>query len=117
MSYGQPVATVYDADIHCLSCTIKRFSNEEYNLLMNGHEDMRGCPTDSEGNPVHVLLDGQNDEDLANQFCAECGKPLCPLFPDCRDEHPECRRAYVRMVRQMSAAQATKKRRGETDAL
>lgn len=87
MSFGQPVATAYEADLHCLACTQKRFGETLYDIIYDGrvnYADPR-YPQDSEGNPVSVLLEGQNDEDLEGQVCGDCAEPLCPYFPDCVD--------------------------------
>lgn len=61
--WGQVLGYAYEADLHCIQCTISRF---------------RGSPEfkeyeDSEGNPVHPILSGQDTSDLDDDmYCGDC---------------------------------------------
>ena len=61
-SYFDPIAYVYDADIHCPKCAeyaSKNLDNAE----------------DSEGNPVGVIFNGDSWE-YKDSYCGTCGDPI-----------------------------------------
>jgi hypothetical protein len=65
------IGFTYDASVHCVDCTYRRF---------RGSED-RGA-TDTEGNEVHPIF--ETDEDSYLEHCDDCRLPL--IAHDC-DEH------------------------------
>ena len=57
------IAYTYEADVHCVACTQKRFAPSEVGhgpgLLTQWHEDQHGVPiesTDREGNSTHPVF-------------------------------------------------------------
>jgi hypothetical protein len=58
------IAYTYDADIHCVDCTLKRFT-----LLQLANPDTR----DSEGNPLHVIC---SYEALPSTYCSDCQEKI-----------------------------------------
>lgn len=65
----------YDADIHCVDCTIKGF--QPY-LPESGHRtvedwlDAEDLPHDSEGNEIHPIFDTDEAGD-SPEHCGDCG--------------------------------------------
>lgn len=58
------IGYAYEADIHCVSCTKKRFPNVEDNDRLE----------DSEGNPIHPIF--ASDEGSDSEVCGDCGGSL-----------------------------------------
>lgn len=60
------IAYTYEADVHCMECTIRRF----------GILELLACEAkDSEGNPVHPVF---STDEIAEpqEGCGTCGEPL-----------------------------------------
>jgi len=65
-TYRKPyeiIGHAYDADLHCVSCTIARFSGQ-----------LTAAARDSEGNPPYPITLG--DEHDTPPHCGDCGDPL-----------------------------------------
>lgn len=74
-----PIAYVYDADIHCEDCALKRFGRDESGFITG---------TDSEGNEVGVVAPWESagnfdDHDFAEgPYVAGCG--TCQRIIECQ---------------------------------
>ena len=79
------IAYTYEADVHCVGCSIKRFgltSLECQKIPMTVDTDQNGIPigaSDSEGNTIHPIF--STDEQL-ELHCGDCRARLI-----CRDVH------------------------------
>ena len=62
------VGYAYEADVHCVACTRRRFHAEPGNHGRLDHA------TDSEGNPVTPIFD--IDENADDEHCGDCGEKL-----------------------------------------
>lgn len=70
------VGYIYEADHHCIACTLKRHATQPFALTDPLHLgpglDENGLPyaaTDSEGNSVYPLFDTEETEPI---FCGDC---------------------------------------------
>ena len=73
------IAYTYDADVHCVACTTRRFGAFKgiVKTLMQerGQCDEHGIdePTDSEGNLIHPVF-STDEHDFTH--CGDCHQPL-----------------------------------------
>lgn len=60
--YCEVVGYAYEADLHCETCTRKRFpeADEEFSDV-----------EDSEGNPIHPMFAG-DEHDPSGEYCGDC---------------------------------------------
>ena len=78
MGYITIIAYVYEADVHCVACAVKRFRTinpEEVNII--GVYDINGIPyqsIDNEGNQIGVDFEG-TEVDM-HQACGDCGESI-----------------------------------------
>lgn len=62
MNAGDVIGYAYDADLHCESCTRKRFPDAD---------DEFSDVQDSEGNDIHPVFAGE-EHDPAGEYCGDC---------------------------------------------
>lgn len=69
----QVVAYAYEADLHCIACTLERFNfSQEEDLDFACAIDK--TPVDREGNEIGAVFG--NAEFEHSQYCADCGDEL-----------------------------------------
>lgn len=60
----------YEADLHCVDCTTKRFGRRAMALDFAGRKPI----ADSEGNPLSPIF--SSDECLYDEYCGDCGDQI-----------------------------------------
>jgi len=60
MNAADVIGYAYEADLHCIACTVARFGHEPT------EED-----EDSEGNPIHPLFAG-DEYQAEGEYCGDC---------------------------------------------
>lgn len=80
------IAYAYDADIHCVNCTHKRFDGFMYYAC--GQWYMHGAAKDSEGNPVHPVFDTEENPD--GLYCGDCRETITPRWEGGKDNAESC---------------------------
>lgn len=65
------VGYAYDADIHCVSCASKQFSQDDLDNLSSKHLDKWGGTLDSDPTPVF-----RDSEGADKDFCGNCFEKL-----------------------------------------
>ncbi len=70
------IAYTFEADVHCPACTRERFKNQSLDGLSNDDFDqhwLRYDLVDREGNPVHPVVDIDENEFT---HCGDCHEEL-----------------------------------------
>ena len=80
MNATDVIAYAYDADIHCIPCTLARYRAKQFAMTdplgYGPGRDENGLPyaaADSEGNAVHPLFATEAE---APEFCGDCGEHI-----------------------------------------
>jgi hypothetical protein len=68
------VAVVGDANLWCVPCAAQYYGNRAIQMVIDSEPGYELC-TDSECNPLGVVLAGS--EDLHTMYCGSCGDHLC----------------------------------------
>lgn len=72
------IGYTYDADTHCLDCTVNRFGD-----AIDFQSDQGAI--DSEGNPVHPIFT-TDETSPAGQWCGSCGDCFDTPWRDAADD-------------------------------
>ena len=71
MKYYDIVGYTYDADVHCVSCAKKAFTQEDLDSLTDRHIAEWGGTLDSDPFPVFA-----GDADVESYSCGDCYEKL-----------------------------------------
>ena len=77
MGYNTIIAYVYEAEVHCPPCTIKRFGVKNPEIAHEGELDRNNIPyysTDNEGNRIGVDFEGTEVD--YHPGCGDCCEPI-----------------------------------------
>lgn len=61
------IGYTYEADVHCVACTVERFGEEP------GRGWVREDAVDNEGNAVHPVFSWDVEQD---EWCGTCGEKI-----------------------------------------
>lgn len=66
------IGYAYDADLHCVECTEKRFGADALEADASGLAEL----TDSEGNPLHPIFLWDENLDESACCCGDCSEAI-----------------------------------------